>query len=652
MQSDCAGRVTTRRERSALDSAMAAAVRAELARHVAGQVRRSLALIPIAVIGVGLLLRGEVPGAALVYWVVVALIDVVRIMVANRFELVRAADRGPDRLYLLRVAPQYAAFGLVWGCLPVIAVTMGTERAVWLSVIVDLAVVSLMVGAAAAARAIFVVTVVALICPMAASVLLWPEGSAALVVVTAAYLVLAFLLHEAIHRLMVANTSATYRNGVLADQLAQFVADRDPLTGLYSRNGFLARLTAEAEEVGAGRLLAVAVANVAQLAAVNELFGGEAGDELLRTVAHRLDEAGGRVVAARLGGDEFALATFVASRGGVTALSDRFAGAVAEPLVVRSRILDVELHVATAVGSPARAGDLVVEAMAEVSRARARLRPTLHVALDPLDERRMLLDELSAGLADGSVQPWFQPIVDASTRALVGWEALARWRHPRRGTLTPDTFLPLMAMAGLNTGLLQAILRSSLVFSARVARISPDLGRVHVNLTPADLRRPDLVPTIAELVQEYSVAPDQLVFEVTEHDVLLVNEHLLENLRGLRQLGAHLAVDDFGTGYSSLSHLLELPVDHLKIDKRFVAQLPHDPAALTLVRGVVGLARGFGLATIAEGVESWEQADCVEQLGCTQLQGLLLGPALPVPDALALAAARSIPAARAEYEAG
>ena len=247
---------------------------------------------------------------------------------------------------------------------------------------------------------------------------------------------------------------------------------------------------------------------------------------------------------------------------------------------------------------------------------------------DSAGSRRELVEELQAGLYEAGVRPWFQPIVAAGTRTVVAWEALVRWPHPELGVISPDRLLPLLDMSGMNSELLELIVGGSLDFLGQLDAMGAHGHLVHVNVNPSDLRELSMPDTVLGAIHDSGIAADRLVLELTEREILHVDQLVRGALGRLDLAGVQVAVDDFGTGYSSLSHLLDFPADDVKIDRRFVSDLPEDPDALALVRGVVSMARGLGLRTVAEGVESEEAALVLHALGCDQLQGYHFAPAL------------------------
>lgn len=423
--------------------------------------------------------------------------------------------------------------------------------------------------------------------------------------------------------------------------LHDFLHDRDPLTSLLNARGFSDRVEELAGEAVPDRhQLAVVVGQVQQLGAVDELYGELVVDQLLVALAARLAATlPPSCVLARVSDDQFAAAALVVNGETAEGLRTALERTVGDVFTVDGHRLQVELRIGDHVGSPRRAAEHVAEATAAVRPGRTRVQPAdgTGTPRDPAARRRDLADQLRRAIEIGDVHPWFQPIVEARTRRLVAWEALVRWEHPD-GLITPDRFLPLAAVTGLSGILTDSVLDHALSFCARLRREAPGAATtMHVNFAPSDLRRERIVSVVANSLAGHDIDPASLVVELTEQSVLELDLVTASTMHALTQLGVHIAIDDFGTGFSSLGHLLELPTRHIKIDRRFVAGLPDQRASSMLVQGIVGMARGMELVTVAEGVETEAQAHLLAQLGCTNLQGYLVSPAVPEFEAVALA---------------
>jgi diguanylate cyclase len=283
----------------------------------------------------------------------------------------------------------------------------------------------------------------------------------------------------------------------------------------------------------------------------------------------------------------------------------------------------------SAVGIASDVERLVADASSNVHAARSGKSAAFTKSVRPLDERRQLIEQLAVGLKAGQVRPWFQPIVGAADRQIKGWEALVRWEHPRLGLLGPDRFLELASVAGLSGTITDIVVERSMEFVRDLEMHGLErTATVHVNVSATDLRRERFGDFVGDHLGRYGIKAGQIVLEITEQNILQIDDDVSENLHRLAVLGVPLAVDDFGTGYSSLSHLLDLRASSLKIDRRFVAGLPSHYESRTLVAAVIGMARGLGLITVAEGVETAGQAQMLRDLGCDEFQGFLFSAAL------------------------
>jgi len=244
-----------------------------------------------------------------------------------------------------------------------------------------------------------------------------------------------------------------------------------------------------------------------------------------------------------------------------------------------------------------------------------------------LQDRRLLENSLRLALDNGELLLYYQPKVDLETRRLTGIEALMRWRHPERGMVMPATFIPLMEETGLIVEAGVWALRQASADRARWHALSLRAPRVAVNVSSVQLRRDDFVRTVETSLPLGESEPG-IDIEVTESLLMKDVAELIEKLSRIRKLGVSIALDDFGTGYSSLAYLAKLPVETIKIDRSFVVAMLDDPSAMTLVSTVISLAHALKLKTVAEGVESEEQAKILHLLRCDEMQGYLVSQPL------------------------
>jgi EAL domain-containing protein (putative c-di-GMP-specific phosphodiesterase class I) len=239
-----------------------------------------------------------------------------------------------------------------------------------------------------------------------------------------------------------------------------------------------------------------------------------------------------------------------------------------------------------------------------------------------MQARRVLELDLRHALQAGEFELFFQPQIDLSTRRIAGFEALLRWRHPTKGLVPPDRFIPLAEETGMIVPIGEWVLREA----CSAATAWPDDLRVAVNLSAVQFKSRNLVSAVAGSLSESGLQPNRLELEITETVMLQDTDITLATLHQLRAKGVQIAMDDFGTGYSSLSYLTRFPFDRIKIDQSFVRELGTRTDCITIVRAVTTLGHDLGIAITAEGVETEQQLDALERAGCTEVQGYLFSP--------------------------
>src|SRR3954468_10206792 len=410
----------------------------------------------------------------------------------------------------------------------------------------------------------------------------------------------------------------------LQDRL-QHQATHDPLTGLANRALF-SRQVREALDADGGEEVAVMFIDLDDFKGVNDTLGHPVGDELLKSVASRLVRSmrTGDVVA-RLGGDEFAVLVRHPERveRAAATLAERTLHAFSLPVSAGDRMLAVGLSIgiATSRHSTLSSAELLRDAdvaMYEAKEGGKRRYAIFTPAMrDSIVLRHDLEAQLERAIERRELLVQYQPIIDLATGRTVSVEALVRWDHPDRGRIQPAEFIPLAEENGLIVPLGRYVLEEA---CARVSRRDPEM-KVQVNLSAIELEHPDLIDTVAGVLERTGIAPERLVLEVTE--TLLVKDAALggATLQQLRDLGVQLALDDFGTGYSSLSYLRSLPLDTLKIAREFVEGLAVSEHDAAFVRLIVGLAKTVGLRVVAEGIETRAQFDRLREIGCDLGQG-------------------------------
>ncbi len=414
-----------------------------------------------------------------------------------------------------------------------------------------------------------------------------------------------------------------------------FLAVHDSRTGLLNRDGFMKTANDLVRQGGGIGLLII---DVVRFRSINELYGESVGDAVLTAIAARIDEIRWpELVTARFGGDEFVLAVRSVSESVIELLRDRVIRALTPTMTVDDQYINVSVRTATAFDpNPVGLESVLASASNDLVRSKRNADPrSAEISIDSINERRQHLDQLRGALGSNEIQPYFQPIVAADGRVL-SVEALVRWVHPVRGVLGVKEILPIAQMAGLAEAVDEQVLDLSLAFARRLTDLGFGHIEVHVNVDPKVISRAAFAPDFLERCALHGARPEQIVVELTETDLLAPGATSLDNMQELRRAGTHVSIDDFGTGYSSLSHLLELPVDGVKIDRRFVAGIDVDAAATNLTTAILGLSESLQLGCVAEGVEQPYQRDRLVALGCSAFQGWLYSPALPADELLAV----------------
>jgi diguanylate cyclase (GGDEF)-like protein/PAS domain S-box-containing protein len=408
----------------------------------------------------------------------------------------------------------------------------------------------------------------------------------------------------------------------------------DPLTGLPNRDFFADRLELALARAHRGAAWpAVLIADLDQFKLINDSLGHQAGDELLRGVAPRLAQAMRATdTVARFGGDEFVvLCDGIESEDEALALAKRLAAVLGEPLRVGGGPVYVSASFGVAFAGPASDGDsLLRDADAALYRAKAGGRGRCELFDVPMraevTARLVLETGLRGALAAGELSMHYQPIVELQSGRPIGYEALMRWTHPGLGSVSPAEFIPVAEDSGLIVPLGRWALREACAFAASLGPDGPPVG---VNLSPRQLAYPGIVDDVVAALAHAGVPADRLLLELTESAFLEESESPLPALERLKRLGIRLALDDFGTGYSSLAYLQRFPLDSLKIDRAFVAEMTEDGRAAALVQAVVTMARSLDLTVVPEGIETEAQRQALLALGCRYGQGFLFGRPLP-----------------------
>lgn len=434
---------------------------------------------------------------------------------------------------------------------------------------------------------------------------------------------------------------------VARDRLA-LAATHDPLTALPNRTLVLDRLHhALLRTARSGRRTAVFFIDLDKFKIINDSYGHDAGDQVLRTVARRLTELVRTTdTVARLAGDEFVLISEdLESVDATLAIADRLLAVLSTAIEItvdagtREVTVGASMGIAFADGTRELSPDALLRdadvAMYD-AKQRGRGRVTifddaLQVALERRTETQA---DLHQAIDNDQFVVHYQPIVDTTTRAVLGFEALARWQHPERGLLGPTEFIDVAEESGLTVPLGAAVLAKACAQIAewRTHDGGGDLD-VAVNVSAAQFGHPSFVPTVSTALTATRLEPTALWLEISETNIMADTTAAARTLHALRALGVHLSIDDFGTGYSSLAYLRRLPVEALKVDRSFVHGLGRDKEDEAIVATIVDLGRSLDLVMVAEGVETADQLLHLERLGCARVQGDHFGRPLPADQA-------------------
>jgi diguanylate cyclase (GGDEF)-like protein len=452
----------------------------------------------------------------------------------------------------------------------------------------------------------------------------------AMTVLTAGIVITAFL---AVYLGLAGRNS---RQLALANRRVLELAQTDILTGLPNRAFFLEQLKeADSQERRHRGAFSILMLDLDRFKNVNDSLGHAAGDGLLRQVAFRLKSAlRDTDVLARLGGDEFAIiqAGCLDQRAASIDLATRISKLIAEPFQLPGHQVEIGTSIGIAM-APEHGSDqeqLLKKADLALYRSKSAGRNcfTLYdeAMSAELEARNMLEGDLRYAIASCQFEVHYQPFFDVQTGRRRGLEALVRWRHPIKGLIPPDQFIPLAEETGLIVPLGEWIIRQA----CDDATSWPADTKVAVNLSPVQFKQAELFDIIESALRKSGLPPERLEIELTE-SVLL--ERAAENhafMERLRSIGVSLALDDFGTGYSSLSYLTTFPFDKIKIDKSFIGNLSKRHTSSAIISSIVTLARGLDMSVTAEGVETPEQLERLKTLGVNFAQGYLLGRPVPI----------------------
>ncbi|WP_119271613.1 putative bifunctional diguanylate cyclase/phosphodiesterase [Taklimakanibacter deserti] len=418
------------------------------------------------------------------------------------------------------------------------------------------------------------------------------------------------------------------------DARIKFMAEHDALTGLPNRRLFLELLEdthlRKTQDPG---LWSVILVDIDDFKNINDTLGHYVGDNLIIAVAHRLEEClGDRGIVGRLGGDEFAvLLPVLADPADAHTAGSDLVKAFADPLKVReyeilvgvSAGLSVGLDVSTDASTMLKNADLALYKAKSDGRGVCRVYEP-HMSLQTIVRREMERN-LRQALAEDQFDVHYQPLVDLATAKEIGFEALLRWNHPIEGMIPPSTFVPVAESSGLIVPIGAWVLERS---CSLATALREDLT-IAVNISPAQFKSGKLVEAVSGALARSGLAAHRLELEITESCLLEKTSETVQILQDLKDLGVSIALDDFGTGYCGLGYLGSFPFDKIKIDRSFVKDVETARKSAEIFRAVINIGHSLDLVTLAEGIETKEQLEFLQALGCQQGQGFLFSPAVP-----------------------
>jgi len=423
----------------------------------------------------------------------------------------------------------------------------------------------------------------------------------------------------------------------LARKREQYIATHDDLTDLPNRPAFFEQFRRAVAYASRNHTqLALLILDLDRFKTINDSLGHPVGDELLKIVADRLRRIVRRSdMLARLGGDEFIVMLQNVKRNHDPArVAEKILRLVSQPCVLAGR----EYRVTTSIGvsmfpsDGADANTLVRAADTALYHAKARGPSRFSYYAEEMNAvvaRALEVDNgLRAALESESFALLYQPQVHVGFHTLVGAEGLLRWCHPLEGQVPPGDFIATAEETGTITEIGSWVLRTACADAASWQHQGGDQFRLAVNVSARQLSEEGFTDLVARTLEETGLAPDRLELEITESSALERSCASAEIIRRVRELGVHVCLDDLGTGYSSLNALRQLPVNGIKIDRTFVADITTDPVVATITGGLIAIANGLGIEVTAEGVETWEQMAFLHSRGCHRMQGYLFSKPL------------------------
>ncbi len=423
-----------------------------------------------------------------------------------------------------------------------------------------------------------------------------------------------------------------------AEAKIAYMAHYDNLTDLPNRVLFNQTLQRSLKRKQPGQLVSVLYLDLDRFKMINDSMGHDVGDFVLKTMASRISACiGTNDMAARFGGDEFAvLITSIAKREDIVKLAIAIIDSLAEPIFLDGQHINSGTSIGIAFDDDTNidevenaAQDLLKYADLALYDAKSRGGHVALVFLPKMYEamltRRSIEADLSSAILQNELELYYQPLVNIETSSIVAYEALLRWNHPTRGQIQPAIFIPIAEETGLIVQIGEWVIRNAL----REVATWPDHLSVSLNLSPVQMRSPNIIPTLVNALATSCVAPERVEIEITESVLMHDSEANLALLHRLKAIGLRISLDDFGTGYSSLNYLRSFPFDKIKIDRCFVEGITDRADCQAIIHAVLSLASSLNMTTTAEGIENSAQLLRLKEDGCNQAQGYFFSRPAP-----------------------
>ncbi len=421
---------------------------------------------------------------------------------------------------------------------------------------------------------------------------------------------------------------------------------KDSLTGLLNRRGLQEELDKLCSGNSRGKRLWFLHIDLDKFKPVNDAFGHHTGDRLLcKTASRLLACTQSNDVVARVGGDEFLVCRSADSRSDCPVeFAEDIRRTVSQPVIFDGKSCSIGASIGISSWDPGEQQG-ITEALqnADIALNNAKIRGRnasvefqAFMRARSVDEARVATDAIR-GLKAGEFTAFFQPIFETQNRTLTGFEALVRWDHPELGMISPGKFLPACEAAGLSAEIDQAVLEQAMAFASQLKAMRRTEIQININLSTTQLKQPQIVDKYLRRLAAKGLAPGQFRIEVLE--TALIEERassMAENIRRFSDAGFLIDLDDFGTGHTAIDSLRRFPVDRIKIDRSLVAFVDRDPKLAIVTEALVGLARKLDLSVLGEGVEREEEVEFLRNMGCTCVQGFLLGKPMPREECLEL----------------